>query len=61
MLQLLGGTITGILSAFFRAVGWAQWFIKRGSSHPLDAIGIVAGAVAFVGAAGSQGVSYLVR
>jgi hypothetical protein len=53
-------TITYGLSAFFRTVVRAQWFIKRGSSHPLDAIGIVASAVVFVGAAVWQGVSYLV-
>jgi hypothetical protein len=59
-LFLVAGTITGALNVFFQAVGWAQWFIKRGNSHPLDAIGMVASVVVFVGAAAWQGITYLV-
>lgn len=29
------------------AVGWAQWFLKGGKEHPLEAIGYVAAAVVF--------------
>jgi hypothetical protein len=31
----------------FRAVLWAQWFIKQGDAHPLKAIGIVATIIVF--------------
>ena len=31
----------------FRAVEWAQWFLKQGDAHPLKAIGIVATIVVF--------------
>jgi len=57
-LLLVAGTITSALVAFFRVAGFAQWFSKKGSSHPYDAIGIVAAAVVFVGTAVWQGVSY---
>jgi hypothetical protein len=30
------------------AVGWAQWFIKQGRHHPLDAVGYVAAVLVFV-------------
>jgi hypothetical protein len=58
-LLLLAGNITYGINTFFKTVGFAQWFIKRGSSHPLNAIGMVAAAVAFVVAAAWQGISYL--
>jgi hypothetical protein len=59
-LLLLSAALTAALTAFFRAVGLAQWFIRHGDNHPLDAIGMVATAVVFVGAAAWQGISYLV-
>jgi hypothetical protein len=31
----------------FRAVEWAQWFLKQGSEHPLRAIGVVATIMVF--------------
>jgi hypothetical protein len=31
----------------FRAVEWAQWFLKQGDAHPLKAIGIVATIIVF--------------
>jgi hypothetical protein len=31
----------------FRAVEWAQWFLKQGDAHPLRAIGIVATIIVF--------------
>ena len=31
----------------FRAVEWAQWFLKEGDRHPLRAIGVVAAALVF--------------
>jgi hypothetical protein len=36
------------------AVGWAQWFLKRGRYHPLKALGYVAAALVFVGTATIQ-------
>jgi hypothetical protein len=38
------------LNLFRLWVGGAQWFLKSGKDHPLDAIGYVAGAVVFAGA-----------
>jgi hypothetical protein len=37
-----------LLYPIFRAVEWAQWFLKQGNRHPLRAIGAVAAAVVFV-------------
>jgi hypothetical protein len=31
-----------LLCPIFRAVEWAQWFLKQGNQHPLSAIGMVA-------------------
>jgi hypothetical protein len=31
----------------FRAVEWAQWFLKQGDAHPLKAIGLVATIIVF--------------
>jgi hypothetical protein len=31
----------------FRAVEWAQWFLKQGNAHPLKAIGVVATIIVF--------------
>ena len=31
----------------FRAVEWAQWFLKQGDEHPLKAIGMVATIIVF--------------
>ena len=38
-----------ILYSIFRAVEWAQWFLKQGNQHPLRAIGVVAAGLVFVG------------
>jgi hypothetical protein len=59
-LMLLAGTTAGILNGFFRAVGFAQWFIKHGTDHPFDAIGMIASAIVLVVVALLQGVAYLV-
>jgi hypothetical protein len=40
-----------LLYPIFRAVEWAQWFIKQGDRHPLRAIGLVAAVLVFAGAA----------
>src|SRR5271166_3299035 len=37
-----------ILNHFRFAVGGTQWFLSRGSAHPLEAIGYVATVVVFV-------------
>src|ERR1700692_457745 len=57
-LFLLCGAIKGGLHGLFRMTGFAQWFIKRGNEHPLDAIGITASALVFAGAALLKGISY---
>jgi hypothetical protein len=31
----------------FRAVEWAQWFLKQGDAHPLKAVGVVAFIIVF--------------
>ena len=35
------------LNYFRLAVGWAQWFLKQGQNHPLEAIGYVAAIIVF--------------
>ena len=57
-LFLEGAAINSGIYAFLRTVRFAQWFIKRGDSHPFEAIGMTAGAVTFVGAAIFQGFNY---
>jgi hypothetical protein len=34
----------------FRAVEWAQWFLRQGDQHPLWAVGVIASGLVFVGA-----------
>jgi hypothetical protein len=36
-----------LIFLIFRAVEWAQWFLKQGDAHPLKAIGIVATIIVF--------------
>jgi hypothetical protein len=36
-----------LIPYLFHAVSFAQWFIKRGRDHPLDAIGLIASVVVF--------------
>jgi hypothetical protein len=52
-LFLLGFGAIGVrvLYSIFRAVAWAQWFLRQGDRHPLQAIGMVAGVIVFVGTA----------
>jgi hypothetical protein len=38
-----------LLNYIFVAAGWAQWFIKQGRYHPLDAVGYVAAILVFAG------------
>jgi len=40
-----------LLYPIFRAIEWAEWFLKQGNRHPLRAIGMVAAVLVFVGAA----------
>lgn len=58
-LFLLGAAGTRFVNAFFRAVGFAQWFIKQGGEHPLDAIGMIASVIVFVAAVAFKAVGYL--
>jgi hypothetical protein len=39
--------VVKLLYLIFRAVEWAQWFLKQGDAHPLKAIGIVATIIVF--------------
>jgi len=43
--DLFIGRQIGLLD--FRAVEWAQWFLKQGDAHPLKAIGVVATIIVF--------------
>jgi hypothetical protein len=39
--------ITRLIYLIFRAVEWAQWFLKQGDAHLFRAIGIVATIIVF--------------
>ena len=43
----LSSLLVKLLYLMFRAVEWAQWFLKQGDAHPLKAIGIVATIIVF--------------
>jgi hypothetical protein len=43
----LSSLLVKLLYLMFRAVEWAQWFLKQGDGHPLKAIGIVATIIVF--------------
>jgi hypothetical protein len=43
----LSTLIARLVFWIFRAVEWAQWFLKQGDAHPLKAIGIVATIIVF--------------
>jgi hypothetical protein len=47
-LFLLSAVLNAGLVKFFKAVRWAQWAIKRGAQHPLEAIGMTASVVVFI-------------
>jgi hypothetical protein len=38
----LSSLLVKLIFLVFKAVEWAQWFLKQGDAHPLKAIGIVA-------------------
>jgi hypothetical protein len=46
-LFVFGASGVKLLYPIFRAVEWAQWFLKRGSQHPLEAIGTVVAILVF--------------
>ena len=48
----LGAIGVRLLYPLFRALDFAQWFLKEGDRHPLRAVGMVAGVLVFVGIAG---------
>jgi hypothetical protein len=43
----ISSVVVKLLYPFFRAVDWAEWFLKQGDAHPLKAIGIVATIIVF--------------
>ena len=43
----LSSLVVKLIFWSFRAVEWAQWFLKQGDAHPLKAIGIVATTIVF--------------
>jgi hypothetical protein len=43
----LSTLIARLVFWIFRAVEWAQWFLKQGDAHPVKAIGIVATIIVF--------------
>ena len=43
----LSSLVVQLIFWIFRAVEWAQWFLKQGDAHPLRAIGIVATIIVF--------------
>jgi len=51
LLFALGALGVRFIYPVFRAVEWAQWFLKQGNQHPLRAIGMVAGVLVFAGTA----------
>lgn len=57
-LLLIGALANMVINGFFRATKFAQWFLKRGSQHPLEAIGMTASVFAFFGVAAWR-VAYL--
>jgi hypothetical protein len=57
-LFFIGAMINRMLDAFFRTVGWAQWFIKRGNLHPYEAIGIASSVAVLLAGGAWQVVSY---
>lgn len=46
--------------ALFRAASWMQWFLAKGESHPLRAIGLVATVVVFAAAAVVTGLAAMI-
>jgi len=49
LLFALGGLGVRVLYPIFRAVEFAQWFLRQGARHPLRAIGMVAAVLVFAG------------
>jgi hypothetical protein len=47
----IGALGVRFLYPIFRAIEWAQWFLKQGNQHPLRAIGVVAAVLVFAGTA----------
>jgi hypothetical protein len=43
----ISSLIVKLIYPIFRAVEWAQWFLKQGDAHPLKTIGIVATIIVF--------------
>jgi hypothetical protein len=43
----LSSLLVKLVFWIFRAVEWAQWFLKQGDAHPFRAIGIVATIIVF--------------
>jgi hypothetical protein len=43
----LSSLVVRLIYLLFRALEWAEWFLKQGDAHPLKAIGIVATVIVF--------------
>jgi hypothetical protein len=43
--------VAKLINYFRVAVGGAQWFLKKGKDHPIEAIGYIASVIVFVGTA----------
>ena len=52
LLFACGAGLLRLCYPFFKAVSWAQWFLKAGGQHPFRAIGMVAAALTFILVAG---------
>jgi hypothetical protein len=59
LLFALGALGTRCLYPIFRAVVWAQWFLKQGDQHPMRAIGMVSAALMFISGAIWKAVSVI--
>jgi hypothetical protein len=43
----LSSLVARLVFWIFRAVEWAQWFLKQGDAHPFKAVGVVATIIVF--------------
>jgi hypothetical protein len=49
-LFILASFVVRLIYLLFRAVEWAQWFLKQGDAHPFKTIGVIATIIVFVSA-----------
>lgn len=48
LLLLVGVVGFRFIQLIFKTIGYAQWFLKQGTRHPLKAVGVVASTVVFL-------------